>query len=288
MPGSLAGMVGSHGPRRLELMAITNDPATGATWHRAGVDRLMIDLETFGKAERQHARDTVKSDHLVGDISDMRAAVPGGHIVVRLEPVAMPGWRTHVDAVLEAGPDAVMLPMVRSTSDAASLVDAVADTAELIVMIETAAALDDVDDIMAAAPGATFFVGLNDLHIELGHHFMFEPLARGHVDAVGEAANRAGVRFGFGGLARPGRGLVDAADVVREHVRLGSTLAILARSFFGALDDPEDVAEIETEIRTLRHVEELARGRTPAQAADDHRSIVEAIDHVAVQMAARS
>ena len=98
----------------LEFMAITNDVRCGAAWHRAGVDRIMIDLERLGKRDRQRGRDTVMSDHRISDIAEMRQAVPGGHIVVRCEPTSLPGWPEHIEQVLGQGPNTVRLPMVES------------------------------------------------------------------------------------------------------------------------------------------------------------------------------
>ena len=77
-------------------------------------------------------------------------------------------------------------------------------------------------------------VGLNDLHLALGMDFMFEPLADGTVEAIGAKCLARGLPWGFGGVARPGRGLLPAEHVLAEHYRLGSSAAILSRSFCGA------------------------------------------------------
>ena len=162
-----------------------------------------------------------------------------------------------------------MMPMVESVADVQALDAAVDGRADLIVMIETAASLAAVDELVLAVPEATFFVGLNDLHMQLEQRFMFEPVADGHVERVAQAVGRHGTAFGFGGLARTGRGTVDSAAIVKEHVRLGSSLAILSRSFFVGLDDPLDIDEIRREIAKLRAVENAARLRTAAECEND-------------------
>ena len=43
----------------LKLMYITNDPAVAKIAADAGVDRIFIDMEVLGKAERQGGMDTV-------------------------------------------------------------------------------------------------------------------------------------------------------------------------------------------------------------------------------------
>ena len=45
----------------LKLMYITNDPAVSEIAADAGVDRIFIDMEVLGKAERQGGMDTVQS-----------------------------------------------------------------------------------------------------------------------------------------------------------------------------------------------------------------------------------
>ena len=52
----------------LKLMFITNDPVIALGAEKAGVDRIFIDLETIGKAERQGGMDTVQSKHTIADV----------------------------------------------------------------------------------------------------------------------------------------------------------------------------------------------------------------------------
>lgn len=53
----------------LKLMYITNDPAVAKIAADAGVDRIFIDMEVLGKAERQGGMDTVQSHHVPEDIA---------------------------------------------------------------------------------------------------------------------------------------------------------------------------------------------------------------------------
>ena len=62
----------------LKLMYITNDPTVAKIAADAGVDRIFIDMEVLGKAERQGGMDTVQSYHVPEDIAKVRAAVGGG------------------------------------------------------------------------------------------------------------------------------------------------------------------------------------------------------------------
>ena len=55
----------------LKLMYITNRPEIAAIAEGVGVDRIFVDMEFIGKAERQPG-DTVKSNHTVEDVRVMR------------------------------------------------------------------------------------------------------------------------------------------------------------------------------------------------------------------------
>jgi hypothetical protein len=74
-------------------------------------------------------------------------------------------------------------------------------------------------------------VGLNDLSLGYGMKFMFQLLADGTVERLCNAFRDKGIPYGFGGIASLGKGLLPAEYVIAEHYRLGSTCAILSRSF---------------------------------------------------------
>ena len=59
----------------IRLMYITNDVQVARIAEEAGVDRIFVDLETLGKAERQGGMDTVQSKHTVADVERVRSAV---------------------------------------------------------------------------------------------------------------------------------------------------------------------------------------------------------------------
>ena len=49
-------------------MYITNRPEIAQIAETAGVDRIFVDLEYIGKAERQGGMDTVQSHHTLEDV----------------------------------------------------------------------------------------------------------------------------------------------------------------------------------------------------------------------------
>jgi hypothetical protein len=67
--------------------------------------------------------------------------------------------------------------------------------------------------------------------------------------------NKKGIRFGFGGIARFGKGVVDSHLVLSEHRRLGSQVVILSRDFHGEANSLEDLKmqlNLEDEIKKIR------------------------------------
>ena len=59
----------------LKLMYITNNPTIAHIAEDAGVDRIFVDMEYIGKADRQGGMDTVQSHHTVEDIKAIRKVV---------------------------------------------------------------------------------------------------------------------------------------------------------------------------------------------------------------------
>ena len=249
------------------LMLMTRDPGIAEAASRAGVDRIFVDLEIRGKAERQKGRATIISGHTIADLDRVRAAVPEAEVLARIDP---PNARTasEVDAVIGAGADVVMLPYFTAPSEVEAFVEAVDGRARTCLLLETAPAVVRVDRI-AAVPGIDeIHVGLNDLHLSMGLAFMHELLAGGTLDAIASRIRAVAprIRFGFGGGA-----LLDAPhpvpprDVLREHVRLGSRMIILSRTFTGDAANKAELAarvDLPAEVTKIRHAIAEARARS--------------------------
>jgi hypothetical protein len=260
----------------LELIQISNDPAFARRCDALGGFRLFVDLERLGKAERQAGRSTFISAHGVEDVGRVKQVLRRSPLMVRVNPLndSTPG---EVDAVLAQGADLLMLPMFTEAQQVRDFSALVAGRVPIVPLLETATALACLEDWIATPGLSEVYVGLNDLHISLGHRFMFEPLAQGMVDRVAAAAKAHGLRFGFGGIARADEGLLPGRDVLAEHLRLGSSSVILSRTFHRG----EDSDAFETEVGKLRQAEhELAR-RSPAQIDADARRIAALVERIA-------
>ena len=124
----------------LTLMYITNDPRVAGIAADAGVDRLFVDMEVLGKAERQGGMNTVQSHHVPADIAVLRDAVgPDVEIMARTDPMN-PGLKTQIDASIKNGADVIMLPMWKTADDLRRLVDMVDGRARTMPLLETAEA----------------------------------------------------------------------------------------------------------------------------------------------------
>jgi hypothetical protein len=97
--------------------------------------------------------------------------------------------------------------------------------------------------------------------------FMFELLANGTVEKLGKKIKAKGIPFGFGGIATLDGGALPGSMVLKEHVRLGSSMVIVSRSFCNTdvVTDLNEVKRIfDTGISGLRALE---KETTQADAA---------------------
>lgn len=260
----------------LELIQISNDPAFARRCDALGGMRLFVDLERMGKAERQAGRNTFISAHSLDDVGRIKQVLRHSPLMVRVNPLNASTGR-EVDAALAQGADLLMLPMFTQAQEVRDFAALVAGRVPIVPLLETGAALACLDEWIATPGLAEVFVGLNDLHLSLGHRFMFEPLALGMVDQVAAAAHRQGLRFGFGGIARIDEGLLPGRDVMAEHLRLGSASVILSRTFHRG----EESDAFEMEVAKLRQAEQELARRSPGQIGADAQRIAALIERIA-------
>jgi 2-keto-3-deoxy-L-rhamnonate aldolase RhmA len=243
----------------LKLMYITNDPQIALIAENNGVDRIWIDLETIGKEERQKGLNSVKSNHSISDIAKIKPLLSSSEILVRVN-----SWNENseneISSVIAAGADIIMLPMWKSVSEVESFLSVVNDKAKTTLLLETKEAVECVEDVLTL-DFDEIHIGLNDLHLAYGMTFMFELLANGIVETLCNKFKAKGLPYGFGGIAKIGDGLLPAEKIILEHYRLGSTRAILSRTFCdnALIQDIEEIQKVfELNMEKLRSFEEYA------------------------------
>ncbi len=243
----------------LKLIFITNIPEIALIAEKNGVDRIMIDLEMLGKEERQKNMNTVKSHHTVADVEKVSKVLTVSETLVRINP-----WNENslkeIEEVISVGADRIMLPMWKSTSEVSSFLNAVNGRVATTLLLETKEAVEIIDGVLQNSLIDEIHIGLNDLHLSYGLTFMFELLSNGVVESLCNKFRVRGIEYGFGGIARIGEGELPAERILMEHYRLGSSRAILSRSFCNSDQSLEEIERIfKTGMRDLRNFEESMR-----------------------------
>lgn len=270
----------------LTLMYITNNPVIAQIAQSAGVDRIWVDMEYIGKEERQGGMDTVKSRHTIADIQKIRQVVTTSELQVRINPIhdqtdEYPGTEQEVEQTIAAGADVIMLPMFRTKGEIQRFLQAVNGRAKTVLLFETAEAVANADEILSLPGIDEVHVGLNDLHLAYNMKFMFELLCDGTVQKLCEKFRARGIKYGFGGIARVGLGMLPAEYIITEHYRLGSGAAILSRGFCDAnrVEDPQKVRDIFIEgIRNIRRKEAEVSALSQEQYEENLATIREKVN----------
>lgn len=242
--------------KRLRFLMIVDDVDIARFVHRNGVDRLFVDLEKLGKQERQKHVSSWKSHQSPADVTKIRHAVPDAHLLVRLNPLN-PATEAEINDALERGADSLMLPMFRTYCEVAEFYDLVAGRANIVPLCETVGSLEAIPEMLKHLPVSELHIGLNDLHLDLGKKFMFQPLADGILEKPCILLREHGVAFGIGGVARAAEGIISPEYLLGEHVRLGSDGAILSRSFHRnaiTLEQLQESTDFAGEIAKLQSI----------------------------------
>lgn len=216
-------------------MYITNRPEIAQIAESAGVDRIFVDMEYIGKNERQNGMDTVKSSHTLDDVRKISGAIEKAELLVRVNPIhdaldTCVSSKEEINQAIENGAKILMLPFFKTVDEVETFVELVGGRAKTIPLVETPEAVKNINDILKLNIDE-IFIGLNDLSLGYRKKFMFELLTDGTVEDLCYKFKKRGIPYGFGGIASFGKGMLPAEKIITEHYRLGSTCAILSRSF---------------------------------------------------------
>ena len=222
------------------LTLITNDAGLAADADRAGVNRIGVDLEYLGKAERQPGPDTRLSQHDWDDLSRISRCVKRADLFVRINPIHA-GTEAEIETALELGAKVLMLPSFRTAGEAATFVRAVRGRARVSILVEMAPAVVRIREILDVPGIDEVMIGLNDLHLQFGVANHFEVLASPLIDMLAAEVLRKGLPLAIGGVGRVGDPAMPIPTdlVYAQYPRLRATGAWLARSFASALT-PDD------------------------------------------------
>jgi len=269
----------------LNLFYITNNLEVALIAEKNGVDRIWIDLETLGKEERQKGINSVKSHHTIEDIRTIKPFLSKSEMLVRVNP-----WNKNspqeIDAVIGAGADIVMLPYWKTVEEVQNFLSTVNKRKKTTLLLETKEAVECIDEVLKL-DFDEIHIGLNDLHLSYGMAFMFELLSNGMVETLCGKFRKKGFPYGFGGIARLGEGLLSADRIIMEHYRLGSTRAILSRSFcdYRSIESVEEIDRVFSKNMKLLRGFESTLDTTPQEVFLENQLIVKQRIHEIVEKA---
>ncbi len=273
----------------LKLMYITNSLPIALIAEKYGVERVWVDLETIGKEERQKGRDSVKSHHTIDDIKKIKPHLTTSEMLVRVNHWYS-GSVQEIEDVISAGADMIMLPYWKTVGEVKSFVQAVNGRCKTTLLLETREAVDCVDDVLEIGGFDEIHIGLNDLHLSYGLDFMFELLTNGVVEMLCRKFAAAGLPYGIGGIAKIGDGAVPAEKIILEHYRLGSTRAILSRTFCdnAKIDSLEEIDRVfKINMQKVREFEVYAAKADEEIHNQNRKELNEAVARVAEIMRKR-
>ena len=267
----------------LKLMYITNQPEIAKIAESSDVDRIWVDLEVNGKEERQKNMDTVKSRHKVEDVGKIKKVLKKAELMVRVNPI-YEGSKKEINSVIDGGADIVMLPYFKTVEEVKTFIKLVNSRCKTMLLVETPEAVEKIDEILDIDGIDEVHIGLNDLHLGYKKKFMFELLTDGTVEYLCKKFKMHKIKsYGFGGISRIGTGTLKADNIIVEHYRLGSTIAILSRSFCDTnkIQEKEKIKEIfETEVRKIRNLEKSVKNYDNQQFITNKLEIEHSIQEI--------
>ena len=263
-------------------MYITNEPEVAHIAEECGVDRIFIDLEIRGKEERQGHIDSVKSHHTLEDISSIRNTLVNSELLVRANAL-YPDSKDEINEIISRGADIVMLPMWTSADDVRRFRDYVDGRAKVLLLLETIPAEKALDEVLEMDGIDEVLIGLNDLHLQYHLKFMFELLANGKVDEIMTKLKAKDIFSGFGGIASLNKGMISGKNILTEHYRLKSDMAILSRSFCDTskVMDLEEIRNIFAEgLKEIRDYEQLLTTQPAEYFEANHQEVIRKVGDI--------
>ena len=176
-----------------------------------------------------------------------------------------------------------MLPMFKTKAEVEKFISLVGGRAKTMLLLETKEAMECLEEYVTVPGIDEIHIGLNDLHLAHKMTFMFELVANGAVEKIANILKAHGIRFGFGGFARIGYGILPAEMILTHHYALGSEMAILSRGFCDAnsKENPEEAREDFREgVRNIRLKEKEIENYTKEQFDDNFEGVKEKVAQI--------
>ena len=251
----------------------TDDPALAREADAAGIDRIGVDLDRLGKADRQRGRATWISPHRAEALSALGPALTDAALFARVDPLNPDSGR-QVEDVIARGAEILMLPMVATAEEACSFSGLVAGRASIVLLVERIEAIERLAEMTSVAGVDEIHLGLNDLAMSLGLSNRWLVLAGDVASEAAATTLAAGLRFGLGGIGRAADTALPVPPelVYAEFARTGATGALISRSFLRG-----SPSELATEVRRAREALASWRERSPEELERAHAELLSLI-----------
>jgi hypothetical protein len=219
---------------------ITNRPADAGLAHRTGIQRVAIDLERETKIHRQAGCGTFISAHSLEDLERLREHLPHGNLLVRVNSIHS-GSAEEFRRLADSAPQSVMLPFFQTLQEVDRFLGLVPKGTAPVLLLESVASLRLLERLLAEYPVGEYFIGLNDLSLDLGNpNFLVtlrDPL---FLDAVGRLS-AGGLPWGLGGVGDPfdTKLPINTRAFFEYQVAQGADRALFSRNFRILFDRPD-------------------------------------------------
>ena len=251
-----------------ELLLFSVNPDFIVPAVAAGVNGIIVDWEYIGKSERQAGADTQINHDTLDDLARVRACTTA-QVICRINQFG-PYTRQEIEAVVSAGADELLLPMVERVEDVQQVLAWSHERCKVGILIETSAALNILEPL-SQLPLQRVYVGLNDLAIQRHTPNLFTALIDGTLQNIRVHFSQ---RFGFGGLTLPGKGSpIPCNLLIAEMARMNCHFSFLRRSFHADMQG----RELAREVPTIHAALQQAHLRAPKQVLAEQQALEHAI-----------
>jgi hypothetical protein len=253
---------------------ITNDSDLAKAAESAGIQRIMIDLETRGKALRQAGCDLFLSSHRLADVAVIKQSIAASELVVRINPLHAQSGE-EIDQVIYAGADYIMLPFFQVAEQVEKFHALVAGRVDTILLVETGQAVTKLDEILELSCCNEIHIGLNDLALSLCRSSIFDLFRDGTIESIASILRAHGKPFGIGGVGALQRTDLPISPPLFfiEQIRLGATRGWLGRSF----RDVASAGGLDEEVKGLSMEYERWSKAGPAALQRNHNQFIQQI-----------
>jgi hypothetical protein len=229
----------------------TNDARLATAAAAAGIERIGLDLEKFGKLDRQKGLGTRLSEHSIGEAAAVYAGIPAEGRFARINPVNADS-KDEIEQIIAAGAKVLMLPYFHSVGEVEFFVNAVAGRAKTIGLAETLGSLAAIPEIVRPGLLNEVHFGFTDLGIAMRKDH-WGVLRDQRLIAAAEILRDLKMPFGVAGFARPADKSLPfpPSAFIGAVAGLGASRALISRSFLRPVLKQDELAKDLADLRAF-------------------------------------